>query len=335
MIVQFSEPMDPSRLEAGVRVRYERDGVATGTPEAKVQYRDRYRALVITPEPPPPPGTDVVVEPSTWWWTSPAGGWPGGKARTRPNPSWSASGSVVAPDRRAARSGAKDSAAMRPPTVGAMTLGDAAGRALVTRMLGGASLRLDRDTRLEALSSSSVWLERGGVYVGSEGPASSAALRIRTREGEVADVGTQFQVRAGARGVQVSVREGQVFVFSRSGRHDASAGTRLDLAEGDVRRSEAPGHGPDWAWVESAAPEYDMEGRTLEAFLRWVSRETGLGIRFEDPSLERSLGGTLLHGSSRGLTASEAVEAVLPASGLVGRQRGGTLWIAREPERGR
>jgi hypothetical protein len=62
MIVQFSKPMDPSRLEAGVRVRYERDGVATGTPEAKVQYRDRYQALVITPEPPPPLGTDVVVE---------------------------------------------------------------------------------------------------------------------------------------------------------------------------------------------------------------------------------------------------------------------------------
>jgi hypothetical protein len=62
MIVQFNKPMDPSRLEAGLRVRYERDGVATGTPEAKVQYRDRYRALVITPEPPPPPGTDVVVE---------------------------------------------------------------------------------------------------------------------------------------------------------------------------------------------------------------------------------------------------------------------------------
>jgi hypothetical protein len=201
--------------------------------------------------------------------------------------------------------------------------------------VGGASLRLDRDTRLEALSSSSVWLERGGVYVGSEGPASSAALRIRTREGEVADVGTQFQVRAAARGVQVSVREGHVFVFSRSGRHDARAGTRLDLAGGDVRRSEAPGHGPDWAWVEYAAPDYDIEGRTLEAFLRWGSRETGLGIRFEDPSLERSLGGTLLHGSIRGLTPSETVEAVLPASGLVGRQRGGTLWIAREPERGR
>jgi hypothetical protein len=62
MIVQFSRPMDPSRLEAGVRIRYERNGVATGTPEAKVHYRDRYRALVITPEPPPPPGTDVVVE---------------------------------------------------------------------------------------------------------------------------------------------------------------------------------------------------------------------------------------------------------------------------------
>jgi hypothetical protein len=135
--------------------------------------------------------------------------------------------------------------------------------------------------------------------------------------------------------VRVQVREGHVFVVGRSGRHDASAGTRLDVAGSSVRRSDAPGHGADWAWVEEAGPEYAIEGKSLDAFLRWASRETGLRVRFQDDSLERSVRDTVLHGSSSGLTASQAIEAVLPASGLASRRRGDTLWIDRGPAEAR
>jgi hypothetical protein len=60
LILQFSKPMDPSRFAAGIRLRYE--GKAAGTPRLTLDYRDRYRALVITPEPPAAPGSVVVVE---------------------------------------------------------------------------------------------------------------------------------------------------------------------------------------------------------------------------------------------------------------------------------
>lgn len=59
MILQFSKPLDPGSLESRVRVRYE--GVTT-LPAVSWEYRQRYRALVVTPEPPPPPGTEAVVE---------------------------------------------------------------------------------------------------------------------------------------------------------------------------------------------------------------------------------------------------------------------------------
>jgi hypothetical protein len=62
MIIQFSNAMDPTRLETGVRVRYERSGHPEGTPRVRCDYRDRYRALVITPQTPPPRGVDVVVD---------------------------------------------------------------------------------------------------------------------------------------------------------------------------------------------------------------------------------------------------------------------------------
>jgi len=62
VILQFNKPMDPSRFESAVSVRYERAGEAAGSPRAAFDYRDRFRALVITPETPPPPGAVMVVE---------------------------------------------------------------------------------------------------------------------------------------------------------------------------------------------------------------------------------------------------------------------------------
>lgn len=62
VVLQFNKPMDPSRFEGAVRVRYERDGPALAAPRLAFDYRDRFRALVVTPDPPPPPNTTVVVE---------------------------------------------------------------------------------------------------------------------------------------------------------------------------------------------------------------------------------------------------------------------------------
>ena len=127
----------------------------------------------------------------------------------------------------------------------------------------------------------------------------------------------------------VRVREGRVFLLGGAGRHEASAGTQLDAAGGRVAKSVAPVHGPGWTWTEEAAPEFSLEGQSLEAFVHWAARETGLSVRFEDDALARSAPRTLLHGSTRGLTPSEALEVVLPTCGLALRREGGTAWIGR------
>ena len=62
MLLQFNKPMDPSRFDGAVRVRYERDGAALAPPRLLLDYRDRHRTLVITPDPPPPADTTVLVE---------------------------------------------------------------------------------------------------------------------------------------------------------------------------------------------------------------------------------------------------------------------------------
>jgi hypothetical protein len=62
LVLQFNKAMDPRSFENRVRVRYEKDGAAVGTPRVTQAYRDRYRALILSPSPPPPAGADVVVE---------------------------------------------------------------------------------------------------------------------------------------------------------------------------------------------------------------------------------------------------------------------------------
>ena len=40
--------------------------------------------------------------------------------------------------------------------------------------------------------------------------------------------------------------------------------------------------GASWAWVETLAPEVDIEDRPLEEFLDWVARETGRKLVLAD-----------------------------------------------------
>lgn len=62
VILQFSKPLDPARLAGRVRVRYAGERCAATEARPTLDYRDRSRALVITPDPPPPRGCDVFVD---------------------------------------------------------------------------------------------------------------------------------------------------------------------------------------------------------------------------------------------------------------------------------
>ena len=193
---------------------------------------------------------------------------------------------------------------------------------------GGVSVRLDRKSSAVVDSGSRLILQGGAAYVDAEPGAGGAALHIETSLGVVWHTGTQFEVRLDAAALHVRVREGSVAVEASRKRWTAQAGELLVLARGGPpeRRSIATS-GPEWSWVSDAAPPFRLEGATVPAFLHWVTREQGWRLEFADSSLRARVDRIVLHGSIAGLTAEEALAAVLPTCGLTSRREGDRLLV--------
>jgi len=208
------------------------------------------------------------------------------------------------------------------------TLHSSTGRAAL-RLAGGATVRLDVQSQLSFVSTSALDLERGALYVdtGSGRPS----IEVRTPLGTARDIGTQFAIRLeGSTALRVRVREGSVLTQQHGRTYLTPAGQELLLRhDGTSERRNVAAHGPEWEWVLEASPGFDIEGRSLQEFLDWVSRETGWQIRYADNGLVESAAKIVLHGSIGKLRADRAPFAVLPGAGLDGRLEDGTLVIRR------
>jgi len=191
---------------------------------------------------------------------------------------------------------------------------------------GGGSLRLDVGTRLRAESAEVFTLERGAVYLDSEG--RPGGFEIRTARGQVRDIGTQFEVRLDG-GLFVRVREGKIELSRDGTAREAVAGVELSVSEqGQISQRAIPVFGPLWNWAAAAAPAFAVEGRSAREFLEWVCREEGWTLRYQETATEAAATSAILHGSAEGLAPLEALTAVLPVSGLQHTVKDGILTVS-------
>lgn len=201
-----------------------------------------------------------------------------------------------------------------------------AGSFATLRLAGGTSARLDAGTVLRLASASALELERGAVYLDT-GTVAGTTLEVVTPYGVARDIGTQFEVRVLEGALEIRVREGEVELDLGTAAHTAAAGVGLTLAGGEVVRETIPPHGPAWGWILQTSPPFELDGRTLGEFLDWVSRETGWQILFADAGLEREVRDTVVRGSITGVRPDQALDLVLPSSGLRYRLEDGTAVI--------
>jgi hypothetical protein len=201
----------------------------------------------------------------------------------------------------------------------------------------GGELRVDALSVVTIAETGEIHISRGALYLDSKGTTLPAVI---TPAGRITAIGTRFEVRLvpgggadvgeKARGAladtfatRVRVRDGKVRLSQASTVREVAAAEEL-LARADasitsmLRRHVDP-FGAEWAWVARAAPRFELEGTSLGSFLDWIEKEGAWTVAFASPALERRARSTVLHGSVERMSTTEALEAILPACGLVHR----------------
>lgn len=150
------------------------------------------------------------------------------------------------------------------------------------------TLRLDYNTSITLKTSSEIWLHNGRLYADSQG---GGQIRIETPFASVTDVGTQFEVAVNGDVLEVAVREGGVTVELLDNKTltaiaQSGVGERLTiLGSNDVQRDPLATTDPSWSWTHSAREAYNLDASNLYDFLTWVTRESGLVLRFENDAV--------------------------------------------------
>lgn len=214
---------------------------------------------------------------------------------------------------------------------GGVVIGTGGDSHLSIRMESGVAIRLDERTRATLLSSRSVRLLEGAIYVDT-GQSNGTARRIEVHlaDGVARDIGTRFEVRIaeGNGATIVRVRDGRVALESHGLRREAAAGTEIVVESADrVHVRALPGWSEEWGWVLDAAPGFEIEGRTLAEYLDWVTREAGWAVEYETTWARTRAAEIVLHGSIGTAKPAEAPFALLAGSGLSGRLENGVLSV--------
>jgi ferric-dicitrate binding protein FerR (iron transport regulator) len=194
----------------------------------------------------------------------------------------------------------------------------------------GVSLRLDHDTDLVLVSTDHVYVSTGAVYVDSGVARPGAArLQIQTPAGIVRHLGTQYEARILSSGTRVRVREGRVNVVPDKGpTRTLEVGDQIVVsADGVEERGRIEPSSDEWDWASSAAPDFDIDGKPVQAFLAWAARETGLKVVFATAQSEAEAQRAVLSGSIVGLDPDQALAAVLPTTSLKSTEKDGQLII--------
>ena len=200
---------------------------------------------------------------------------------------------------------------------------------IALRMSGGQSLRIDTQSHVVVHSPDRISLESGAIYIDTALAAGESPILVSTPLGMAQDIGTQFQVRVSGMMLVVGVRQGLVEV-TQPGQQSLSVnkGSYIELATtGESEEHPLQPDDPAWDWIETVAPEFDIQGASLEQYLEWYARERGLVLVWEDDVSRSNARAALLKGSIAGTGLDESLTLVKRVAPFEHRISNDNLWV--------
>jgi len=199
----------------------------------------------------------------------------------------------------------------------------------------GGSLRVDQNTRIEFKSTELVYLYWGRIYFDSQPSQLVAAItgsgfEIQTEHGSIKHLGTQFMTGVDSRDLTVSVREGEVEVDGAYvNKAVAVAGKQLTISGGaQPSVLDIDGYGAAWEWIERTAPVANADGRTVDEFLTWAGRQTGLQVSYESDEARVKAHEGVLRGNYEDISPRRELELRMSGEDLGYRIDGGTIYVS-------
>ncbi len=158
-----------------------------------------------------------------------------------------------------------------------------AGSRLGMKWRDGTSLRVDQNSEIRFTASGEIELISGRIFVDTEKADKAAApLVVLTPAGQVRHLGTQYMTAFSSGTTRISVREGKVALNIEGKDALTNSGEQLIIdAAGLQSRKNIPVYGAAWQWIETLAPAFSSDGRSISDLLDWVSRETGRPVEFQ------------------------------------------------------
>jgi ferric-dicitrate binding protein FerR (iron transport regulator) len=189
-------------------------------------------------------------------------------------------------------------------------------------------MRLNVASEMIFSATDSVDLKAGTVYVDTGGDGSDFPLRIETPLGDIAHLGTQYEVRASESALRVRVREGSVVYSGSNGTAVGQAGEQLDIDQtGLAARSAVAPNDSEWQWVTALATLPQADEYQASEVLAWVARERGLELDYASAAEEQRLSDQMIVGLE-GLNPVETLDVIQRTMNIAAEVSGQRLLIS-------